>query len=97
VNLEGEGSKKNDENLALASGEGKKAKKQLTGVELIRENMKELNEVIGYMDFSFECAFTIQEKAFMLAYKVSTPSKLPQLSIYSVTPTRSNKTLTNLR
>ena len=73
----------------------KKAKKQLTGVELIRENMKELNEVIGYMDFSFECAFTIQEKAFMLAYKVSTPSKLPQLSIYSVTPTRSNKTLTN--
>ena len=45
--------------------------KKLTGVELIRENMKELNEVIGYMDFSFERAFTIQEKEFMLAYKVS--------------------------
>ena len=44
--------------------------KKPTGVELIKENMKELTEVIGYLDFSFEKAFTIQEKEFMLAYKV---------------------------
>ena len=43
--------------------------KKPTGVELIKENMKELTEVIGYLDFSFEKAFTIQEKEFMLAYK----------------------------
>lgn len=46
-------------------------KKNLTGKELIEENIKELQEVISYLDFSFERAFTIQEKEFMLAYKVS--------------------------
>ena len=45
--------------------------KKLTGIELIKENVKELHEVIAYMDYSFERAFTIQEKQFMLAYKVS--------------------------
>ena len=45
--------------------------KKLTGQELIKENVKELYEVIAYMDYSFERAFTIQEKEFMLAYKVS--------------------------
>ena len=33
--------------------------------------MKELYEVIAYMDYSFERAFTVQEKQFMLAYRVS--------------------------
>lgn len=46
-------------------------KKALKGKELIEENIKELQEVISYLDFSFERAFTIQEKEFMLAYKVS--------------------------
>ena len=45
--------------------------KKLTGLELIKENVKELHEVIAYMDYSFERAFTIQEKEYMLAYKVS--------------------------
>ena len=44
--------------------------KKLTGIELIKENVKELHEVIAYMDYSFERAFTIQEKQFMLDYKV---------------------------
>ena len=43
--------------------------KKPSGPELIRENVKELYEVIAYMDYSFERAFTIQEKEFMLAYK----------------------------
>ncbi len=46
--------------------------KKPSGPELIRENVKELYEVIAYMDYSFERAFTIQEKEFMLAYKVTT-------------------------
>lgn len=33
--------------------------KKLTGVELIKENVKEMYEVIAYMDYSFERAFTI--------------------------------------
>ena len=33
--------------------------------------MKELSDVFSYMDYSFERAFTIQEKQQMLAYKVS--------------------------
>ena len=45
--------------------------KKLTGIDLIKENVKELHEVIAYMDYSFERAFTIQEKQFMLAYRVS--------------------------
>ena len=36
--------------------------KKLTGIDLIKENVKELHEVIAYMDYSFERAFTIQEK-----------------------------------
>lgn len=44
--------------------------KKLQGIELIKENVKEVNEVIAYMDYSFERAFVIQEKQFMLAYKV---------------------------
>lgn len=43
--------------------------KKLTGIDLIKENVKELHEVIAYMDYSFERAFTIQEKQFNLAYK----------------------------
>ena len=43
--------------------------KKPSGPELIRDNVKELYEVIAYMDYSFERAFTIQEKEFMLAYK----------------------------
>ena len=35
---------------------------KLTGIELIKENVKEVHEVIAYMDYSFERAFTIQEK-----------------------------------
>ena len=33
--------------------------------------MKEWQEVIAFMDYSFERAFTMQEKECMLAYKVS--------------------------
>ena len=69
--MQGEGSKKIDDESHNFMLTGDTRPKKLTGVELIRENMKELNEVIGYMDFSFERAFTIQEKEFMLAYKVS--------------------------
>ena len=36
--------------------------KPLKGLDLIKEHVKELNEVIAYMDFSFERAFTIKEK-----------------------------------
>ena len=50
--------------------------KKLTGIDLIKENVKELHEVIAYMDYSFERAFTIQEQQFMLAYKVSLSSAL---------------------
>ena len=39
----------------------------------MKEYYKELHEVIAYMDYSFERAFTIQEKEYMLAYKVSRP------------------------
>ena len=39
--------------------------------QLVKEYYKELHEVIAYMDYSFERAFTIQEKEYMLAYKVS--------------------------
>ena len=45
--------------------------KKPTGLDQIRESAKELHEVIAYMDYSFERAFTIQEKEYMLAYKVS--------------------------
>ena len=48
-----------------------KKRKKLEGQELIAENLKELSEVIAYMDYSFERAFTMQEKECMLAYKVS--------------------------
>jgi len=47
-----------------------RAKKQ-TGLDQIKESVKELHEVIAYMDYSFERAFTIQEKEYMLAYRVS--------------------------
>ena len=33
--------------------------KKPTGLEAIKENVKELHEVIAYMDYSFERAFTI--------------------------------------
>ena len=45
--------------------------KKQTGLELCQSLFKELHEVIAYMDYSFERAFTIQEKEYMLAYKVS--------------------------
>ena len=48
-----------------------KKRKKLEGQELIAENLKELSEVIAFMDYSFERAFTMQEKECMLAYKVS--------------------------
>ena len=44
--------------------------KKPTGVEAIKDNVKEVHEVIAYMDYSFERAFTIQEKEYMLAYQV---------------------------
>lgn len=46
--------------------------KKLTGIQAIRENMKEFHEVVAYMDYSFERAFTFKEKEYMLAYKVRT-------------------------
>ena len=64
---EGEETKKPQAEVELVDSRPKK----LTGIELIKENVKELHEVIAYMDYSFERAFTIQEKQFMLAYKVS--------------------------
>ena len=59
---EGDESDKNEE---------PKKRKKLEGQELIAENLKELSEVIAFMDYSFERAFTMQEKECMLAYKVS--------------------------
>lgn len=92
VHFEGESSKKNDGDQGLVDSRPKK----LTGVELIRENMKELNEVIGYMDFSFECAFTIQEKEFMLAYKVSKLLQATTTSdLSSITPMKYKMTSIN--
>ena len=60
--VEGEESSKHEE---------PKKRKKLEGHELIAENLKELSEVIAFMDYSFERAFTMQEKECMLAYKVS--------------------------
>lgn len=79
-----------------------RAKKQ-TGLDQIKESVKELHEVIAYMDYSFERAFTIQEKEYMLAYKVrnsqsnsNVASKKTQLTIilnlFSTMHTRSKKT-----
>ena len=53
-----------EEGAAVAAKEQKKK----SGTEEIRENVAELHEVIAYMDYSFERAFTIQEKEFMYAY-----------------------------
>ena len=48
--------------------------KKLSGKEQIKEQVKEIHEVIAYMDYSFERAFTIQEKQYMLAYQVGSTS-----------------------
>ena len=48
-----------------------KEPKKKSGTEEIRENVAELHEVIAYMDYSFERAFTMQEKDYMHAYNVS--------------------------
>ena len=56
--------------------------------QLVKEYYKELHEVIAYMDYSFERAFTIQEKEYMLAYKVSrffSALVFPWLTFYFVT------------
>ena len=38
--------------------------------------MAELHEVIAYMDYSFERAFTMQEKDYMYAYNVSSSNPI---------------------
>jgi len=59
--------RKEEDNEIVVDGRSKKP----TGLDAIKENVKELHEVMAYMDYSFERAFTIQEKEYMLAYKVS--------------------------
>ena len=33
--------------------------------------MREMQEVIAFLDYSFERAFTVQEKEYIMSYKVS--------------------------
>ena len=46
-------------------------KKKLTPAEQIEHDMREMQEVIAFLDYSFERAFTVQEKEYIMSYKVS--------------------------
>ena len=75
--------------------EEEQKRKKLQGAELIEENMKEVQEVIAFMDYSFERAFTMQEKECMLAYKVSKlDTKTNEHYLYSCTFPKYNRILT---
>ena len=38
--------------------------------EIVR-NKNEMNEVIAYLDYSFERAYTVKEREYIMAYQVS--------------------------
>ena len=45
-------------------------KKYEKGIDF-REKLMEINEAVAFMDYSFERAFTMQEKQYTAAYQVS--------------------------
>ena len=55
--FDGQAQKEEDDNAEVELVDTRP--KKLTGIDLIKENVKELHEVIAYMDYSFERAFTI--------------------------------------
>ena len=44
--------------------------KKLTPKEQIDHTMREMQEVIAYLDYSFERAYTVKEREYIIAYKV---------------------------
>ena len=43
--------------------------RKLTGEEQIEEHMREIQEMVAFLDYSFERAFTLKEKEYIMAYK----------------------------
>jgi hypothetical protein len=43
--------------------------KKPTSNELIQMYIKEISEMVAFLDYSFERAFTIKEKSYIRAYK----------------------------
>ena len=45
----------------------------------MREKLREINEAIAFLDYSFERAFTIQEKQYTAAYQVNLTYQASQM------------------
>ena len=61
--------------------------KKLTPQEQIEHTMKEMQEVIAYLDYSFERAYTVKEREYIIAYRVRLTS-LTSLGTHRWNPAR---------
>jgi len=52
--------------------------------------INEMNEVIAFLDYSFERAYTVKEREYIIAYMVSSPTKNKTCSRHTLK--RSRKT-----